>query len=146
MKRLDLAIDSDLGNVSLVAVSVNRVCLQLGLDETCAGQIELCTAEAVTNAIRHAYHGAPGHRVAVTLVAGRDHVLIEVSDTGTSMPLDKQRKLLHGPEASEVLLPDRRSLSESGRGLEIIRELMDEVSYSKENGRNRLIMRKRAFI
>jgi anti-sigma regulatory factor (Ser/Thr protein kinase) len=37
---------------------------------------------------------------------------------------------------------DRRSLPEGGRGLQIIHDLMDEVSYIRSDNINRLIMKK----
>ena len=142
MKRLDLAIESDLGNVSLVAVAVNRICVQLGLDDIVAGQVELCIAEAATNAIRHAYHDQPGHTVGIKLAAGAEKLQIEVSDSGTPMPPEQQHRLLGGAQVFEVPTRDRHSIPEGGRGLQIIRELMDDVSYVRGGDLNRLIMTK----
>jgi serine/threonine-protein kinase RsbW len=140
LRSLELAIESDLRNVTLMAVAINRVCLELGLDALRAGQIELCIAEAATNAIRHAYHGKPGHIVAVRLSTLRDELLVEVRDTGTPMPAEHQQTLLSGPKPSDAQLADRRSLPEGGRGLQIIYQLMDRVSYVSEERHNRLIM------
>lgn len=143
MKRLDLAIDSDLGNVSLLAVAVNRVCLQLGLDDLTAGHVELCVAEAVTNSICHAYHSVRGHSVGLILSADAGELRIEVSDTGTPMPIEQQRRLARQNGDSDTQPIDRQSLPEGGRGLQIIRDLMDHVSYVSEANHNRLIMSKR---
>jgi serine/threonine-protein kinase RsbW len=142
LKGLSFAIDSSLGNVSLVAVAVNRICVQLGLDDLSAGQVELCIAEAATNAIRHAYHDEPGHTVAIALAAGTDQLKIEVSDSGTPMPVEQEQRLLHGTQAIEFQTTDRSSLPEGGRGLQIIHDLMDEVSYVRLGNTNRLIMKK----
>ena len=142
MKRLGLAIDSDLGNVSLLAVAVNRVCLQLGLDDLTAGHVELCVAEAVTNSICHAYHGVQGNSVELILSADAGELRIEVSDTGTPMPADQQRRLVRANKDADIQATDRRSLPEGGRGLQIIRDLMDQVSYVSEGNQNRLIMLK----
>jgi serine/threonine-protein kinase RsbW len=142
LKGLSFVIDSDLGNVSLVAVAVNRICVQLGLDEVSAGQVELCIAEAATNAIRHAYHSEPGHTVAIALAIGADQLQVEISDSGTPMPAEQQQRLRHGTRASEFQAEDRSSLSEGGRGLQIIHDLMDEVSYIRMGSVNRLKMTK----
>jgi serine/threonine-protein kinase RsbW len=142
LKGLSFAIDSNLGNVSLVAVAVNRICVQLGLDDLSAGQVELCIAEAATNAIRHAYHDQPGHTVAIALAAGTDQLNIEVSDSGTPMPVEQRQRLVHGTQALELETADRTLLPEGGRGLQIIHDLMDEVSYVRSGNINRLIMRK----
>lgn len=143
MKRLDLAIDSDLGNVSLLAVAVNRVCLQLGLDDLTAGHVELCVAEAVTNSICHAYHGMQGHSVELMLSADAGELRIEVADRGAPMPADQQQRLARTNKDADFPAMDRRSLPEGGRGLQIIRDLMDQVSYISEGKQNRLIMSKK---
>jgi serine/threonine-protein kinase RsbW len=142
LKGLSFTIDSNLGNVSLVAVAVNRICVQLGLDDLSAGQVELCIAEAATNAIRHAYHDEPGHTVGIALAAGTDQLNIEVSDSGTPMTVEQERRLVHGTKSLEVETTDRTSLPEGGRGLQIIHDLMDEVSYVRSASINRLIMKR----
>lgn len=142
MRGLSFSIDSDLGNVSLVAVAVNRICAQLGLDDLTAGQVELCIAEAATNSIRHAYHDEPGHLVVIALEAGTDQLHIEVSDRGAPMPAEAEQRLLHGTAALEFQTADRMSLPEGGRGLQIIHDLMDAVSYIREENLNRLVMTK----
>jgi serine/threonine-protein kinase RsbW len=142
LKGLSFTIDSDLGNVSLVAVAVNRICAQLGLDEVSAGQVELCIAEAATNAIRHAYHDESGHTVTIALMASANQLHIEVSDSGTPMPAEQEHRLVHGTHVWELPTNDRSSLSEGGRGLQIIHDLMDEVSYVRVGNLNRLMMTK----
>jgi len=140
LKRLDLVIDSELGNVSLLAVAVNRVCLQLGFDSLTAAHLELCVAEAVTNSICHAYHRVRGHTVKVTLAADAGRLHVEVSDTGTPMGAEHQQRLTRESSDSEIQTYDWRSLPEGGRGLKIIRDLMDEVSYVSSENVNRLMM------
>jgi hypothetical protein len=39
VNRLELSIDSDLGNVSLVAAAVGSVCMYLGLDRVSANKV-----------------------------------------------------------------------------------------------------------
>jgi serine/threonine-protein kinase RsbW len=140
LKCLDLAIDSELGNVTLMAVAVNRVCLELGLDASRAGEIELCIVEAATNAIQHSYKNEPGHIVAAKMSINGADLVIEVIDTGTPIPPENQKTLFHGAEACDEQVIHRHSIPEGGRGLKIIHELMEEVSYVSGSGHNRLIM------
>jgi anti-sigma regulatory factor (Ser/Thr protein kinase) len=51
-------------------------------------------------------------------------------------------KLIRGTSVVEVEALDRASLAESGRGLQIIHDLMDEVAYASENGLNCLQLTK----
>jgi serine/threonine-protein kinase RsbW len=140
LKGVHFAIDSELGNVSLIAIAVNRICLHLGLDEASAGELELCVTEAATNSIRHAYHGEHGHTVEIELTVQPNHLCLEVSDSGTPMPVEQVHQLQDGKLCLEFRPDDRNVLAEGGRGLRIIRRLMDEVSYSRVGNHNRMIM------
>jgi serine/threonine-protein kinase RsbW len=143
MSRLELSIGSDLGDVSLVAVAVNSVCIYLGLDRVSASQVELCTVEAVTNVILHAYHGQPGHIVAVVVSSETNQLQLEVIDSGTTMSAEYVERLLHGTNVFQVQDGDRALLAETGRGLQIIHDLMDSVAYTPESSFNRLQLTKR---
>jgi serine/threonine-protein kinase RsbW len=142
MSRLVLVIDSDLDEMTLVALAVNRICLHVGLDEAHASQVELCVVEAVTNVIRHAYHGRRGQKVSIAISTSTKQIHIEVSDNGTCIPAHLVEKLIRGTRVVEAEACDRASLAESGRGLQIIHDLMDEVAYTSENGLNRLQLTK----
>ena len=59
------------------------------------------------------------------------------------MPIEHQRRLADGSKDPELPSADRHSLPEGGRGLQIIRELMDQATYTCEQNLNRLVMTKR---
>ena len=142
MNHLTLSIESDLHDVSLVAVSINAVCRQLGLDETAAYEAELCVVEATTNAVRHAYHCEPGHIVTVEVLELDDQLHFQISDHGTPMPAHQVERLIHGTPAQDENTTPRAALPESGRGLQIMHDLMDAITYTTTNGTNRLTMKK----
>jgi serine/threonine-protein kinase RsbW len=142
MAALRLTIDSNLSDVSLVAVAINQICVHIGMDEIQASQVELCIAEALTNAIRHAYHGQRGQTVSIAVSTDVDRLQIEVCDWGTPMPDEQIDRLVHGAEIGEVDGAERASLKEGGRGLQIIHKLMDEVTYIKDESRNRMQLTK----
>jgi anti-sigma regulatory factor (Ser/Thr protein kinase) len=138
VNRLTLSIDSDLGNVSLVAAAISSVCIYLGLDRVAASQVELCTVEGVTNTIQHAYHGQPGQLVSVIVTSEIDLLRVEIVDSGTPMPAEYIKRLLHGSDVFQIRDAERASLAESGRGLQIMHDLMDGVAYTTEGCFNRL--------
>jgi serine/threonine-protein kinase RsbW len=138
MRRIHFVIDSDLADVSLVAVAVHGVCIHLGFSKMEAGEVELCVAEAVTNSIRHSYRGRLGHNVSISLSIHAGQMHIDISDTGASMSSDEVERLVKGTRAADLDTIDIASLPESGRGLQIIRDLMDEVVYIREAEINRL--------
>jgi serine/threonine-protein kinase RsbW len=143
VSRLELIINSDINDASLVAVAVNSVCAHLGLDPIRAGEVELCIAEAVTNAIKHAYHGTPGKRISVAITTSADRIHFLVTENGTSMQPEYIKRLVHGADAFEVSVNDLNLIPEGGRGLQIIHDLMDTVGYVSENDANYLHLTKR---
>jgi serine/threonine-protein kinase RsbW len=133
MQRIRLVIDSNLEHVALVGGCISRLCALAGLTEMRCFQVETCVAEAVNNAIFHAYDNQPGREVVVTWSLDATRIQIEVSDRGRAMDL-KRLPL----STVEVPGPD----AEHGRGWYIMHAWMDAVAYSSEGGINTLTMSK----
>ncbi len=85
-------------------------------DEQLLQKVSLAIHELGANIMQHAY-GGQGGTLAITLtyVSMRPHLIIETYDTG----------IVCNPS----LVPDPDVLSEGGRGLYLLRTLMDEVVY-----------------
>lgn len=130
---LRLSIDSELGNVHLVGLAVHKICEYLGLDDEGCSHVELAVVEAVTNSIRHAYGGAPGHLVEVVATVDPDHLRLEVIDDGRPVPAAVRR---HPPP------PPIEELPEGGYGMFLIFELMDSVDFERRDGRNVVVLTK----
>ena len=137
MKQIKLTIDSDLANVFLIGMTINRLCALTPFSDAECYKIELCVVEAVNNAIIHAYENEKGHDVEVVFAMDSRTLTIDVCDMGKSMD----------PEILEVshiptfdFDPDDPDIPESGRGLAIIKEVMDHVSYKTIGGKNCLSM------
>jgi serine/threonine-protein kinase RsbW len=133
---LTLRIDSRLDDVVLVGLSIRGMCQLLPLDATAIDAVEICVVEAVNNAIEHAYANAPGHAVEVEVMIDSTALHVAVRDQGRAMdwPATCARTEARGIDP----------LADSGRGVFIIRSLMDEVSYAHRGGWNVLTMVKYA--
>lgn len=99
--------------------------------ETLGHHINLVLTEALVNAIKHAKTGDPDTDVQIRINVCDNQLVIRVYDNGQGFDLD----LLPGCDC-----PD--PLNEKGRGIYIIRSLMDSVVYKKANGGNVLEMKK----
>jgi serine/threonine-protein kinase RsbW len=131
-----LTIESRFENAALVGVAVNRICREAGFSEQGAFEVELCVVEAVNNSIEHAYREEPGKEVVVELELNAQGLKVTVADTGRSLPA----KMLPSVRAA----PDQRArLADGGRGLFIIRSMMDQVGYESASGKNVLSMSKK---
>jgi serine/threonine-protein kinase RsbW len=136
-RRISLSIESQFDNVSFVGNAINKLCGAIFSSEMIANEVELCAVEAVNNCIEHAYEMQAGNRVDIVLSSHPDRIVMEVCDTGMSMD----------PKCLDVEMPPpptrADALAEQGRGLLIIRKVMDSVSYHTAGNRNCLTMVKR---
>jgi serine/threonine-protein kinase RsbW len=96
-----------------------------------AHQVNLVLTEAAANAMEYGPAGDPSTSVRVCVSLSDDDLCIRVYDQGPGFDLE------HLPS------PHPERLQERGRGLFIIRSLMDCVTYAKAEGGNVLEMRKR---
>ncbi|MDA8428878.1 MAG: ATP-binding protein [Geobacteraceae bacterium] len=98
----------------------------------CGSDLNVVVTEAMANAIKHADATDPDIYVKIAINIKDNELLVSVYDSGAGFDLDS------------VPIPyfESASLDESGRGLFIIRSLMDSVVYKKVNGGNVLEMKK----
>ena len=88
-----------------------------GVDESAVADIAISVSELVNNAIVHGNKGTLEKQVTVTIGRKNGAVVITVSDEGGGFD----------PTSVEDPLSDENLLKEVGRGLFIVRSLMDEV-------------------
>ncbi|HEV7847025.1 MAG TPA: ATP-binding protein [Thermoleophilaceae bacterium] len=104
------AIRADLQRLKEARDFAERAAADFGFDGNACYDVKLAMSEAVTNAIQHG-SSSPDDPIKIGVVADGGSLVFEVLDTGRFVP----RVIARG------------GLSESGRGLEFIRVLMDEV-------------------
>ncbi len=134
-RSIKLIIQSKIDDISLLSGAAKAVCSTVVTDEVILYNIELCLVEAVANVINHAYHRNPNHTIEITISLNDKNVTLQVTDSGASATLPFPQKITSNPE--EIL-----NMPESGRGLFLINHIMDEVSYTQNNGKNHFTMKK----
>jgi serine/threonine-protein kinase RsbW len=130
-RAITLTIDSRLENLGPLGIATRAASRELGLDDRDASRVELCVVELAANSIRHAYRGEAGRPVTVQLVAQTRGLLVAVIDEGTPVPVERRA----APPAPQDPV-DVQSIAEGGRGLFLVHQLMDTVSYESEGARN----------
>jgi len=133
-QRVLLSIETRLENVALVGVAVRGIGRLLGLSDVDANRIELCVVEAVTNVIRHSSEGNPQGTVTTQLEARADRLELIVEGRRTAGALEI--------ELGSGAIEDRLT-EESGRGLALIRSIMDRVEFRVQGDTQVLAMVKR---
>jgi serine/threonine-protein kinase RsbW len=99
--------------------------------ETLAYHINLVLTEAMVNAIRYASSESPDRLVHILINISEDDLMIKVFDKG------------QGFDINEIPCPDFNKLEDRGRGIFLIRSLMDSVCYRKIRNGNVLEMSKK---
>jgi anti-sigma regulatory factor (Ser/Thr protein kinase) len=104
------SIRADVGLLKEARDFADHAAADFGFDKEARYQVKLAMSEAVTNAILHG-SASPRDEVRILAVEESGALVFEVVDTGRFRP----RVTRHG------------ELPESGRGLDFMRRLMDEV-------------------
>jgi len=133
-RRMTITIRANLENVALVGLSVRAVSEFELFSKGDAILIELAVCEALNNAIIHGLPNRPDESVQLEIVQASDRIVFFISDCGPGMP--------EGFE--EVGKEQTNSLAPGGRGIAIMREVMDRVTYERREGRSILKLEKRS--
>lgn len=136
--ELQIKVPNQTRYLSLIGRISEELAAQLqnysGDRETLANQINVVLTEALVNAIRHANADNPDEEVEIRIIVTDEELLLQVVDHGSGFNL---AGIAHAPVAAGDNLEDH------GRGLYIMRSLMDSVEYHQVEGGNILEMRKR---
>ena len=132
---VDIRILSQPRYLCVVRAAISAAIERYGFDDTACAQFMLAVDEAVTNVIRHGYGSADDRPIWVRLrptdVDGNAGVTIVVDDQAKQV----EPEIIRGRDLKDV--------RPGGLGVHIIREVMDDVAYTKRpEGGMRLTMSK----
>lgn len=122
----ELDIKADLDNLSQVMEMVTDCAAGCGFREDDINRIQVATEEIFVNIVKHAYQDSGNCRISCR--QEDDMVVLRFIDHG--IPFNP----------TEVGEPDTESDVQDrpvgGMGIHLVREMMDEISYKRQNGRN----------
>jgi serine/threonine-protein kinase RsbW len=128
--EVEITISSHPRWLRLVRQVVCEYALETGFDAQDAHAITLAVGEAVGNVIKHSYRGRTDESFVLQCKADGRNLEVSLRDNGE--PFD--------PGQEPQLPPDE--LRPGGRGLYLMRTIMDDVEYSRDGGANVVRMRK----
>jgi serine/threonine-protein kinase RsbW len=124
----DRLIPSDVREIEPIVEQVTRECRVLALPaRQCALNVPVALTEALSNAILRGNRGARDKQVRVRAVVSDAALVLEVADEGTGFDLDACTIDPTSPGNLE---------REDGRGLFLMRSLMDRVERFGDNAHN----------
>ncbi|MFH1009942.1 MAG: ATP-binding protein [bacterium] len=122
-----LMIRSSFDQLQAAAEWTERITQEMGFAENAVSDLAICVTEAVNNAIVHAHHHDARKTIVIRFEQREDAVQVRVLDEGKG-------KGFNPGGLADPTLPEN-VLKEGGRGIHIMRHLMDEVEvHSREKG------------
>jgi serine/threonine-protein kinase RsbW len=132
---LVLRLPSSLDQLPLIDSEVERVAREMGFGDDACADVGICVTEAAVNAILHAHHEQPELIVEIRLERFEDALRISIRDHGRGFDPDS---------LADPTLPEN-VLKSSGRGVHLIRALMDNVEIRRfADGMQLLMVKKRS--
>jgi serine/threonine-protein kinase RsbW len=129
----EIRIDNNLSEISRVADMVDGFAARHQFADAVIFALNVALDEILNNIISYGYEDARHHEILVRVALGRGNVEAIVEDDGK--PFDP----LAAP-APDLTGKDRKP---GGVGLHFVRNLMDEVTYTRRDGTNHLRLMKR---
>lgn len=121
-----LIIKSDVNELAKVATITEEICIRFGLIEDEIDDISIAVTEAVNNAIKHGNKEDSTKSIKIVFEVETDRIKIRIKDEGKGFQLEEVKD----PRKNENLLKD------DGRGILIMKALMDEVKVLSGNEGN----------
>ncbi len=117
--RVSFTLDSSLDSVNKVEQTAEQYAGRAGFDEDTVQQIAMAVREAAVNAVLHGNAYDKTKHITASFETTTDSLIVRITDQGPGLDPDK----VPDPLAPENLLKG------SGRGIFLIRALMDEVNF-----------------
>ena len=128
LEKKELQVPSDLSEVQKTSSKVLDFLKRLRLGEGCLFDIRLCLEEALINAMKYGNHLQKNLKVHLTLEYSPSEVRIAIEDQGQGFDVKNVKDCTN----------EANILRGGGRGIYLIHQLMDEVSFNAKG--NRLLM------
>jgi len=131
--ELSLTLDSVLESVERVEVTAEEFARRAQFDDDTASHIGMVAREAAANAVIHGNRGNPAKRVRARFLLTDDALTISICDEGSGLDV----QALRDPLAEENL---HRA---NGRGIFLMKAIMDEVHFRQLSPGTEIVMKKR---
>jgi serine/threonine-protein kinase RsbW len=129
--RIEYTINAEISSLTEILDGIAILLEEQGFPFELISDVQLAADEAITNIILHGYEGREGTIHIIAKVTGGE---VEISVEDMAPPFDPTSYISHlGTEE----IPDRPP---GGLGIILIRNVMDEVRYQYESGKNILTM------
>ena len=132
--RKELSIKNEIGELARVNQFLDDIAEELGLDMELQMNLNLVLEEMVSNVIFYAYPEGKTAEIELVAETHGKQLTFELTDRGKEFD----------PTAKEDANPDVNPMERDigGMGIYIVKNIMNEVSYQRLEGKNLLTMKK----
>ena len=132
--KYSFELKNDLSELETLCQHLNIFGHVTGLSEACITDVNICLDELFTNIVSYGFVDDLEHIIRFTINVDNNVLTLNIEDEGIPFnPLEKK-----DPEIPADLLDARIG----GLGIHIVRKLMDDISYKRKRGKNKLTMKK----
>jgi sigma-B regulation protein RsbU (phosphoserine phosphatase) len=130
---LSVQLKNNLSELQRLNQSVTEFAERHGLSSELVFRLNLVLEEIITNVISYGYEDGLEHEISVRLSWQDRSIKVEVEDDGRPFnPLEAPQADIGKPLAEREV---------GGLGIHLVREMMDELKYRRENDKNLLILK-----
>ena len=129
-----IVINNQIEELERLAVFVEGVAEELGLDPELTMNINLALKEVVSNVILYAYPREMGEKITIMAQSDSHNLMFTITDKG------KEFDPTQVEEADITLSAEDREIG--GLGIYIVKNIMNEVTYQRLDGKNILTLKK----
>lgn len=133
MKK-ELIINNQIEELERLAIFVEEVSEELGLDPETTMNLNLALEEVVSNVILYAYPREMGEKITIMAQTEKQSLIFTITDKGKEFDPTKVE------EADVTLSAEEREIG--GLGIFIVKNIMNEVTYQRLDGKNILTLKK----
>ena len=130
----EIVINNQIEELERLAVFVEGVAEELGLDPELTMNLNLALEEVVSNVILYAYPREMGEKITIMAHCDSHNLVFTITDKGKEFDPTKVE------EADITLSAENREIG--GLGIYIVKNIMNEVTYQRLDGKNILTLKK----
>ena len=134
-KSVELSIRNQVGDIAIVVDTLDRIGKDWKISAKTLDQLQVVLDELLSNIVKYAWPAGEHHELQVHIRADNSDLKIVIIDDGK--PFDPRE---HVPR--ERPEPGIRP-TPGGVGIQMVRQLIDNLDYTRSNGRNEVTVTKR---
>ena len=134
---LSIRVSNDLKELAVIAERIDEFCGQRDISVAVAYQVNVSLDELLTNTISYGYEDGARHEIQIDLRVDGSRLLIRIEDDARQFDLTDSDPAGADTDSS---LEDR---TPGGLGIFFVHQMMDLVSYRRENNRNVVVLGKK---